>query len=89
MTRNQFERLLRLVVRTEDEELSCSACFELLPIYVDLEVSGEASDLRLPLFRRHLEQCVVCREEYETVRELARLEAEGRLPSIDDLRRPL
>lgn len=85
----QLERLLRLVAHTADEELSCDACFELLPQYVDLEVSGEAPNVRLPLFHRHLEQCSVCREEYETLRELARLEAEGRPPSIDDLRRSL
>jgi predicted anti-sigma-YlaC factor YlaD len=89
MKPNQLERLLRLVVRTEDEELSCTACFELLPLYVDLDVSGQAPDVLLPPFERHLEQCAVCREEYETVRELARLEAEGRSPSIDDLRRLL
>jgi hypothetical protein len=87
VNRTQIERLLRLVARTEDEELSCSACFELLPQYVDLELSSESADVQLPLFRHHLEQCAVCREEYETLRELARLEAEGRSPSIDDLRR--
>jgi hypothetical protein len=86
---SRLERLLRLAARTEDEELSCAGCFELLPQYVDLEVAGETPDLRLPPFRQHLEQCAVCREEYETVRELARLEAEGRSPSIDDLRRTL
>ena len=85
----QFERLLRLVARTEDEELSCAECFELLPQYVDLEVSGEAPKVRLPLFRRHLEQCAVCREEYVALRDLIRLEAEGCPPSIDDLRRSL
>ena len=87
VNRTQIERLLRLVAHTEDEELSCSACFELLPQYVDLELSSEGADVQLPLFRHHLEQCAVCREEYETLRELARLEAEGRAPSIDDLRR--
>jgi predicted anti-sigma-YlaC factor YlaD len=85
----QSERLLRLVACTEDEELSCDECFELLPQYVDLEVSSEAPKVRLPHFRRHLEQCAVCREEYEALRELARLEAEGCRPSIDDLRRSL
>jgi predicted anti-sigma-YlaC factor YlaD len=85
----QLERLLRLVARTEGEELSCDECFELLPQYVDLEVAGEASNVRLPLFGHHLEQCAVCREEYETLRELARLEAEERPPSIDDLLRSL
>jgi hypothetical protein len=77
----QLERLLGLVARTADEELSCDACFELLPQYADLDVSGKASE-PLPLFRHHLEQCAVCREEYETLRELARLDA-------DDLHRPL
>jgi hypothetical protein len=85
----RLERLLRLAARTEDEELSCSECFDLLPQYVDLEIEGQAPDSRLPIFRQHLEQCAVCREEYETVRELARLEAEGHSPSIDDLRRTL
>jgi hypothetical protein len=87
--RNQLERLLRLVARTEAQELSCSAWFDLLPQYVDLEIAGEAPDSRFPLFRQHLEQCPVCRDEYVTLRELARLEAEGRPPSIDDLRRTL
>lgn len=89
MNRSQLERLLRLVARTEDKELTCSECFALLPQSVDLEVAGEVPSVDLPLFRPHLEQCGVCREEYETLRELARLEAEGRSPSIDDLRRSL
>jgi predicted anti-sigma-YlaC factor YlaD len=74
---SKLEALLRLAARTRDEELSCTDCFDLLPQYVDLEIAGQAPDERLPLFRQHLEQCGVCREEYETVRELARQEAEG------------
>jgi predicted anti-sigma-YlaC factor YlaD len=86
---SKFERLLRLAARTEEQELSCTECFDVLPQYVDLEVAGSAPERQLPLFRQHLEQCAVCREEYEMVRELARLEAEGRSPSVDDLRRTL
>jgi predicted anti-sigma-YlaC factor YlaD len=78
-----------LAAKTQDEELSCSECFEVLPQYVDLEIAGQVPDTRLPAFRQHLEQCAACREEYETVRELARLEVEGHPPSIDDLRRTL
>ena len=74
MNRNQLERLLRLVGRTEDEEISCTTCLELLPPYVDLEAAGEDADARLPRLRQHLDQCGVCREEYETLRELVRLE---------------
>jgi len=89
VTSSKIERLLQLVHRTADEELSCTECFDLLPQYVDLEIAGEAPDAKLPLFTQHLAQCGVCREEYETLRELARLDAEGRAPSVDDLRRSL
>ena len=89
MNGSRIEWLLRLAARTQEQELSCSECFDVLPQYVDLELAGEAPDRQLPLFRQHLDQCAVCREEYETVRELARLEAEGRSPSTDDLRRTL
>jgi len=73
----KFDVLLRLAALTQDRELSCTECFDVLPQYVDLEIAGEAPEARLPLFRQHLEQCAVCREEYETVRELAREEADG------------
>jgi hypothetical protein len=81
---DRLERLLRLAALTQDEEISCTRCFELLPEYVDLEVAGAAPDARLPLFRQHLHQCGVCREEYETLWDLVRLEVEGRAPSVDE-----
>lgn len=47
---------------------------------------ARVADKKLPRLRQHLNQCGVCREEYETLRDLVRLEAEGRLPSVDELR---
>ena len=81
MTQPDFDSLLRRVWETEDEEISCTECFDLVPQYVDLEIAGEAADKKVPRLRQHLDQCVVCREEYETLRDFVRLEAEGRLPS--------
>ena len=76
MNRDQLARLLTLIARTEDDEISCSVCFELLPPYVDLEVAGEAPDRHAARLRQHLEQCGVCREEYETLRDLVRRETD-------------
>lgn len=78
MRQSKIERLLRLVQDTADQELSCTECFDLLPQYVDLEVAGEAPATRLPAFAQHVAQCGVCREEYETLRDLARLDADDR-----------
>ena len=86
MTRPDFDSLLRHIAATEDEEISCTECFDLVPQYVDLEITGQVADKKLPRLRQHLNQCGVCREEYETLRDLVRLEAEGRFPSVDELR---
>ena len=89
MERSQFERWVRQIYATEEEEISCSECFDLVAQYVDLEIAGESADEKLPRLKQHLSQCRVCREEYEALRDLARLEAEGRAPSVDDLRQSL
>jgi predicted anti-sigma-YlaC factor YlaD len=76
--------LLRDIADTDDEEISCTECFDLVSEYVDLEVDGTVDERTLPRLQQHLRQCGVCREEYETLRDLARLEAEGRPPSTGD-----
>ena len=79
-------RLLRNIAETDDDEISCTECFDLVSQYVDLEVAGTVSEQTLPGLRQHLQQCGVCREEYEILRDLVRLEAQGRAPSADNLR---
>ena len=83
---NRLELLLRRIADTADEELSCSECFDLIAGYVDLEVGGRDPATSAPGLAQHLRQCGVCHEEYEVLRDLARLERDGREPSIDDLR---
>jgi hypothetical protein len=58
----------------EGPDLGCDGCFAELDRYVELELQGEAADVRIPGMRAHLEGCPTCREEYESLRELA---AEG------------
>ena len=86
MKRAQFERWVRQISETRDEEISCTECFDLISRYVDLEIAGEAAESKLPHLRHHLDQCRVCREEYEILRDLARLEAGGDIPSPQDSR---
>jgi len=99
--RAQFERWVRQIYETQEEEVSCSDCFDRVSQYVDLVSAGGAAAgampclkpdqqpcpvcCELPCLRQHLLQCRVCREEYETLRDLARRQAEGRAPSVADL----
>jgi hypothetical protein len=63
--------LLARLLGPEGPEVSCDACFELLDQYVDLELAGDDPDARLPGMRAHLEGCPACREDHESLREIA------------------
>jgi hypothetical protein len=73
-------RLLKSIAETEEHEISCSECFATVSRYVELGSAALADASFAPL-RQHLEQCGVCREEYEVLRALIQLD--------DDPPRPL
>lgn len=85
MKYDRFEKWLRNIYETQDEEISCTECFDLASRFVELEASGQDAAARMPLVKPHLNQCPACRNEYETLRDLRRLEDEGGMPSLDDL----
>ena len=85
MKKDRFERWLQNIHQTQEEEISCTECFDMVSHFVEVELSGENAAVRLPRLQQHLNQCAACREEYETLRDLARLEKEDQLPSLDDL----
>ena len=70
---------------TQGNEISCSACFDLVSRFVEVEVSGEDASIKMPQFKQHLDQCSACREEYEILRDLQILENKHELPSMDNL----
>ena len=86
MKKDRFERLLKNIHNTREQEISCSECFDQVSSFVDVELAGEDAAGRMPQLRQHLDQCAACREEYETLRDLRRLEKDGQLPSVDDLK---
>jgi len=82
---NRLEHLLQNIHHTREEEISCSDCFDSISSFVDMEASGENAAASMWQVRQHLDQCPACRTEYETLRDLRRLENEGGLPSTDEL----
>ena len=51
--------------------MSCDECFERLDEYVELELEGADAEARVPGMRAHLKGRPACREEHESLRELA------------------
>lgn len=86
MQRKRFENWLKNIYATQDEEISCSECFDLISRFVELETTGRDAAAELPRVKQHLGQCGACRDEYETLRDLVNLENQGDDLSLDDLR---
>jgi hypothetical protein len=85
MKTNRFTGWLQAVFQTQDEEISCSECFDSISCYVELALSGEDPAVKMPQVSQHLNQCPACREEFITLYDLRRLEDEGGSLSLDDL----
>ena len=86
MQKNRFERWLEEIQNTQEEEISCSECFDFISSYVEVELSGADAAAGMPQLKQHLDQCPTCRAEYEALRDIQALENKGELPSLDDLR---
>jgi anti-sigma factor RsiW len=61
-------------------ELSCEECFEQLDRYVDLQFPAVDVDRVVPGMRAHLAGCPACREDHESLLELAGTEGRLRRP---------
>jgi hypothetical protein len=62
---------LRALLGPTDPQVSCEECFERLDEYGELELEGADAETRVPGMRAHLDGCPACREEHESLRELA------------------
>jgi hypothetical protein len=85
MKRERFEAWLRNVYETQEVEISCTECFDLISRFVEVEISGVDVVAELPYVKQHLDQCRACQDEYETLFDLRRMEQNSGLLSLGDL----
>lgn len=64
---DHLKKLLKQLERTQQEELTCDECFELLDEFAQLAHEDRAPGELMPLVEQHLELCRDCREEYEAL----------------------
>jgi len=74
MKREEFKRLVLSIFAARDAEILCSEFFELLPSFVDLQLSGQDAATLLPEVSHHLHQCPECNEVYHALLQVAQSE---------------
>ena len=86
MEHDRLKNWLRNIYETQEQEISCTECFESVSRFVEFEASGQDAAAQMPQVKQHLAQCRACRDEYEVLRDLRFLEEKGEIPSLDDLK---
>jgi hypothetical protein len=82
---DQFLHWLGQIYGTTETELDCEQFQAILPAYVEHELAGSAPEERFAGVGPHLNQCPDCAEEYQGLRAVLELEAQGRLPRAEEL----
>jgi valyl-tRNA synthetase len=73
-----IKQLMQMVENTHKTEYTCEETFTLLDEYVELANRNEDLAAIMPLVKHHLEMCVDCREQFETL--LSVIQAESSPP---------
>jgi hypothetical protein len=76
MDKHKNDDAVKRLLGPAEPELLCDECFEKLDEYVELELAGAHADTRIAGMRAHLEGCPACHEDYDSLRELVRQQAE-------------
>jgi len=67
LTVENLKRIVRSIVTTEENEISCEECFHEVDRFAEMELAGKDVAEAMPLVQAHLERCEHCRREYEAL----------------------
>ena len=67
MTNSTWQTLLQSTLETQDYEIACEECFDLLDMYAELLIAQENPDAMMPTVKQHLNQCKCCAGEFEAL----------------------
>lgn len=72
MTWDSIKSMLRMVLSTAEDELTCDECMQEVDRFVEMELAGKNPAEAMPLVKAHLDGCWECREEFEALLDIIR-----------------
>jgi len=67
MAKKLWQLLLQSALETEEYEINCMECFNLLDQYAEMILDGADPNQIMPAVRQHLKHCPTCTQEFETL----------------------
>lgn len=62
-----WRALLKSALETEEYEITCEECFDVLDMYADLVIEGTEPAEIMPHVKQHLKHCHCCESELEAL----------------------
>ena len=85
LTHIQLDTFMIKIARTREVEVGCDDCAKHSARLVDALLQGNVQDEELLDILHHVLQCLPCCQEFEVLKECARMEADDSWPSEDEL----
>ncbi|GAB4467763.1 MAG: hypothetical protein Kow00124_01100 [Anaerolineae bacterium] len=73
----RFGKVMRYVMTTHEEDITCDECFEHVDRYVEMLRMGRKPDEVLLKVQRHLENCPCCQQEFQALLVILEHQAES------------
>jgi len=70
LTTEQIHKLMGLIGITQDEELDCNQCLDVVAEFAECQLTGVPIPTALRAVQHHLDICAECREEYLSLMRL-------------------
>ena len=67
LDRDTLKQLIREVITTRPDELTCQQCFDHLDRFAEITLVGKNASEAMPLVQDHLEHCRECKQEFEAL----------------------
>jgi hypothetical protein len=77
MNKKLLQMLLKSALETEEYEITCEECFEVMDQYADLILDGTDPAEIMPLVTQHLKMCQCCTGELEAMVMMIQEAAKG------------
>lgn len=67
MSESVWQALLKSALETEEIEIDCQECYDLLDSYAELLLTDDDPNQIMPAVKQHLKQCNCCIDELEAL----------------------
>jgi hypothetical protein len=75
MAEKRLQGLMRMLLKTREEELTCDDVLRWLDRYAEIELSGQEAALLLPHVHQHIDLCPECAEELQALIDILQSQA--------------